>query len=90
MLILSPIWGALVGEADADFGDFGRFMKSSFFSMNPLLDWVVGDISSWIGDLSSCDDDDDTSDDVFLRQTSRWRSMEPGNVRGGTTRFGPG
>lgn len=72
MLILSPNGVAFVGEAVAEIGDFGRLIKSSFFSMNPLLDGMVGDISSLIGDLSSCDDDDDDrSDDVFLRQTSR-------------------
>lgn len=62
MLILIPNGVALVGEADADndIGDFGRFMKSSFFKINPLLD---GDVSSLIGDLSSCDEDDDKSDD---------------------------
>lgn len=89
MLILIPNGVALVGEADADndIGDFGRFMKSSFFKINPLLD---GDVSSLIGDLSSCDEDDDKSDDWFFRQTSRWRSIEPGRVRGGTRFWGSG
>lgn len=92
MLILIPNEVALVGDVDVDFiGEFGRLMKSSFFRMNPLLEWIVGDVSSLIGDLSSCDDDDDErSDDAFLRQTSRWRSMEPGKVRGGTRFCGSG
>lgn len=90
MLILSPNGVVLLGEIDADVGDFGRFMKSSFFKMNPLLDWIVGDVSSSSGDLSSCDEDDDKSDDGFFLQTSRWRSMEPGRVRGGTRFWGNG
>lgn len=93
MLILIPNEVALVvGDVDVDFiGEFGRLMKSSFFKMNPLLEWHVGDVSSLIGDLSSCDDDDDErSDDWFLRQTSRCRSMEPGKVRGGTRFCGSG
>jgi hypothetical protein len=59
-----------------DVGDFGRFMKSSFSSIKPLLfiDDFSGDVSSLVGDFKSCDDDDgdDKSDDGgFLRQTSR-------------------
>lgn len=70
MLILIPKGEALVGEAEADneIGDFGRFIKSSFCKIKPLPD---GDVSSLTGDLSSCDEDDDRSDDGFLRQTSR-------------------
>lgn len=92
MLILIPNEVALVGEVDVevDVGDFGRFMKSSFFKMNPLFDGLNGDVSSLTGDLSSCDDDDDRSDEGFFRQTSRWRSMEPGKVRGGTRFWGSG
>lgn len=90
MLILIPYGVAAVGETDADVGDFGRFIKSSFLRMNPLLDCIVGDVSSLIGDLSSCDEDDDKSDDGGLRQTSRWRSIEPGRVRGGTRFWGSG
>lgn len=79
-----------MGDADDDVGDFGRLMKSSFCKINPLLDWMVGEVSSLMGDFSSCEDDDDRSDDGFLRHTSRWRSMEPGRVRGGTRFWGSG
>lgn len=84
-----PYEVALVGEVDVRVGDFGRLIKSSFFKINPLLHCMVGDVSSLIGDCSSCDDDDDKSEDGFLRQTSRCRSIEPGKVRGGT-RLGSG
>lgn len=92
MLILIPNEVAFVGEVevDVDVGDFGLFMKSSFFKINPLLDWRVGDVSSFVGDLSSCDDDDDRSLDGFFRHTSRCRSIEPGSVRGGTRFCGSG
>jgi hypothetical protein len=88
-----------------DVGDFGRFMKSSFCRMKPLLLDLIGDLSSLMGDdLSSFsraaddadDDDDDDDEDVdrsdegFLRHTSRCRSIEPGNVRGGTRFCGSG
>lgn len=88
MLILIP--NGVAFDGDIDVGDFGRFIKSSFFKIKPLLEWIVGDISSLTGDWSSCDDDEDKSDDGFLRQTSRCRSMEPGKVRGGTRFWGNG
>jgi hypothetical protein len=90
MLILIPNGVAfVVGDVPVDAGDIGRFIKSSFCSIKPLL-VVTGDLSSSMGDFSSCDDGDDKSDDGFLRQTSRWRSIEPGKVRGGTRFCGNG
>lgn len=88
MLILMPSGVVIGGDTDmvAELGDFGRLMKSSSFRMKPWL----GDISSWSGDFSSCDEDDERSDDGFLRITSRWRSIEPGSVRGGTLFCGSG
>lgn len=93
MLIFIPngVAAVVVGELPMDVGDFGRFMKSSFSKIKPLLFDFIGDVSSLIGDLlSSCDDGDDKSDDGFLRHTSRCRSIEPGNVRGGTRFCGNG
>lgn len=93
MLILTPnCVAALVGELPfgdgISVGDFGRFIKSLNLS---------GDLSSFIGDFISLSDEavdevdeDERSDEFgFLRHTSRCRSIEPGNVRGGT-RFGNG
>jgi hypothetical protein len=94
MLIFTPnCVAALVGELPFGdgislLGDFGRFIKSLSLS---------GDLSSFIGDLISLSDEsvdefdeDERSDEFgFLRHTSRCRSIEPGNVRGGT-RFGNG
>ena len=90
MLIFIPSGVAAVGEFPMNVGDFGRFIKSSFSKMKPLVFDFIGDVSSLMGDLSSCDDDDDKSDEGFLRQTSRCRSIEPGNVRGGTRFCGNG
>lgn len=90
MLILIPNGVIFDGDTDAEVGDFGRLMKSSFFKINPLLGWLVGDVSSFTGDLNSCDEDEDKSEFGFLRQTSRWRSIEPGRVRGGTRFWGNG
>lgn len=94
MLIFIPNGvAAAVGELSFDSGDFGRLMKSSFSSIKwPLLLLLdlIGDVSSFMGDFSSCDDGDDKSDDGFFRQTSRCRSIEPGKVRGGTRFCGNG
>lgn len=105
-IILSIVWMLIwisngvtlfagdVGEIDdVVAGDIGRLMKSFLWRMKPLLDWSVGELSSWIGDFSSCDDKSVNGSwlSVF-RHTSRWRSIVPGSVRGGT-RFwfnGPG
>lgn len=100
MLILTPnCVAALVGELPLgdgiSVGDFGRFINS----LKPLLD-LSGDLSSFIGDLMSLSDVDEAVDEVdedersdelgFLRHTSRCRSIEPGNVRGGTRFCGNG
>lgn len=71
MLILIPNGVAVVEffigdccKVKFDAGDLGRLIKSSFCNINPLL-------GAPIGDLSSCDEGDESSDDGFLRQTSR-------------------
>ncbi len=99
MLILTPSCvAALVGEfplGDGIFsGDFGFLMKPLLLGRSGDLSSFIGEFISLLSDVDEADDEeedeDERSEEGFLRQTSRCRSIEPGNVRGGTRFCGNG